>query len=254
MKIILNSVSAFSEMRNKFSPEKPQKNEDSFVAPLKKQDGFLFGVADGVGAYLGAKAASKFVCEYLESIPKISHDYIENYLTNDLKDNFQKFIEDQDSDHSKASTTLSFCFLDDKGLSIWHVGDCRIYIQKENKLIQVTNDHTQYQQLIDKKIYNKRELKEKNINRNVLTSAISPLLELENDYKYISNEELKKYGEYMSIYLMTDGAYHFWDLKKSFSKTTLTDITRFSNALKRRIERKGPIDDYTLLSLKFKLS
>lgn len=253
MKITLNSVSAFSEMRNKFSPEMSQKNDDSFISPLKKQDGFLFGVADGVGSYLGAKDASNFVCDYLESIPKISHDYIENYLTKDLKESFQKFIENQNSDYSKASTTLSFCFLNSKGLSIWHVGDCRIYLKKETKLIQITNDHTQYQQLLDQKIYNRRELKEQNINKNVLTSAISPFLELDNDYIYVSYEELKDYGQEISIYLMTDGAYHFWDLKKSFSKATLTDITRFTNALKRRIERKGPIDDYTLLSLDFKL-
>jgi len=253
MKITLNSVSAFSETRNKFFPEKGQKNEDSCILPLKKQDGFLFGVADGVGSYLGAKEASNFVCDYVQSISKISHEYIENYLSNDLQENFQKFIENQNIDYSKASTTLSFCFLDSEGLSIWHVGDCRVYLKKETKLVQITNDHTQYQQLLDQKIYNKRELKEQNISKSVLTSAISTLLELDNDYIYLSYEALKDYGQEISIYLMSDGAYHFWDLKKSFSKATLSDVTRFSNALKRRIERKGPIDDYTLLSLNFKL-
>lgn len=240
-------------MKNKFFPEKSQKNDDSFISPLKKQDGFLFGIADGVGAYLGAKDASNFVCNYLENSQNLSHEYIENYLTRDLKESFHKFIENENPEYSKASTTLSFCFLDNIGLSIWHVGDCRVYFKKENKLIQITNDHTQYQQLLDQKIYNRKELREKNITKNVLTSAISPLLELDNDYIYVSYEELKGYGQDISIYLMTDGVYHFWDLKKSFSKSTLTDITRFTNALKRRVERKGPIDDYTLLSLNFKL-
>lgn len=253
MNITLNAVAAFSEMRNKFSSENLKKNDDSFISPLKKQDGFLFGVADGVGSYLGGKDASSFVCNYIESNQKISHDYIENYLARDLKESFQIFIENKSSDYAKASTTLSFCFLNTDGLSIWHIGDCRVYIKKENKLIQVTHDHTQYQQLLDQKIYNKKELREKNITKSVLTSAISPLLDVENDYIYINYETLKDYGQDISIYLMTDGAYHFWDLKKSFSTSTLTDITRFTNALKRRIERKGPIDDYTLLSLDFKL-
>lgn len=255
MKIILNSVSAFSEARDKFSPEKSERNEDSFVLPLSKKNGFLFGVADGLGSYLGAKEASSFVCNYIENLPNISHEYIEKHLSYELKGKFQQFIENQSNDYSKASTTLSFCFLDTNGLSIWHVGDCRVYLKKENKLAQVTSDHTQYQQLLDQKIYNKRELKEQNINKSILINAISTLLELENDYIYIPSESLKmEYGHEISIYLMSDGAHHFWEQRKKFSPMTMGDIVKFGNALKRRIENKGPIDDYTLIGATFKLT
>ena len=52
---------------------------------------------------------------------------------------------------------------------------------------------------------------------------------------------------------MSDGAYHFWDQRKNFSKITMGDTIKFANALKRRIENKGPIDDYTLIGTKFYL-
>src|SRR5690606_27250926 len=165
MKITLSCVSCFSEARDKFSPERSKQNEDSLIVPLKKSNGFLFGVADGLGSYHGAKEASSLVCNYIEDLKKINHEYLEHSLKDELKINFQNFIQSQSSEYIKASTTLSFCFLDDRGLSIWHVGDCRVYIKQGTKLIQLTSDHTQYQRLLDKKIYSKKELKEQNISQ-----------------------------------------------------------------------------------------
>ena len=53
--------------------------------------------------------------------------------------------------------------------------------------------------------------------------------------------------------IMSDGAYQFWDQRKYFSKITMSDIIRFGNALKRRIENKGPLDDYTMVGTTFSL-
>lgn len=157
----INSILAFSEPRDKFLIEKKKQNEDSILAPIRKNDGFLFGVADGLGSYKGAREASSFVCDFLQNNINISHSYLKDLLKNELIQGFYKFIESLDSESSKASTTLSFCYLNDVGLSIWHVGDCRVYVKQDLKLIQLTNDHTQYQELLDKKIYSKKELAEK---------------------------------------------------------------------------------------------
>lgn len=254
MKITLSCISAFSEARDKFSSEKNKPNEDSLITPQIKSNGCLFGVADGLGSYVGAKEASSFVCNYIESFKQISHEYIKSCLKEDLKLNFQDFIQNQNPEYMKASTTLSFCFLDDSGLSIWHVGDCRVYIKQDTKLIQLTCDHTQYQKLLDKKIYSKKELNEKKISQSTLTNAISSFIDLDNDYTFISYDSLKnEYGSEVSVFIMSDGAYHFWDQRKVFSKITMSDSIKFTNALKRRIENKGPIDDYTLIGIKFYL-
>lgn len=254
MKLKLNNISVFSEAKEKFFSEKTKDNEDSFFISVNRKEGFLFGVADGVGSYIGAKEASNFVCNYIPNILNLNHNYLEYSLKNDLNENFEEYINGLSNDYFRASTTLSFCFLNDEGLSIWHVGDSRIYIKKHNKLVQLTTDHTEYQALLDQKIYNKRELKEKNISSSKLTNAVSTFMDLEHDYIYIPYESLKEdYGSEISIYLMSDGAYHFWDLKKAFSKATMDDTIKFANALKRRIEKKGPIDDYTLIVFNLEL-
>lgn len=250
----LNSILAFSEPRDKFLIEKKKLNEDSILSPIKKGNGFLFGIADGLGSYIGAQEASNFVCNYLLNKEKINHDYLEHSFKTDLKESFNNFISSLPHDYNKASTTLSFCLLDNLGLSIWHAGDCRVYIKQGIKLVQLTTDHTQYQQLLDQKIYSKKELAEKNFSQNTLTNAISSFIELNNDYIFIPYDVLKQeYGEDISVLIMSDGAYQFWDQRKYFSKITMSDIIRFGNALKRRIENKGPLDDYTMIGTTFSL-
>ncbi|MDE2420346.1 MAG: protein phosphatase 2C domain-containing protein [Gammaproteobacteria bacterium] len=254
MNFNLNCVSAFSEPRDKFLTEKVKQNEDSLLTPVKKANGFLFGVADGLGSYKGAREASNFVCDYLQNHQTISHNYLENSFNLELKTAFNNFIDKINGDYVKASTTLSLCFLDDFGLSIWHVGDCRVYIKQGTKLIQITNDHTQYQKLLDKKIYSKKELIDKKISQSTLTNAISSFISLDNDYIFISYDSLKaEYGSDLSIFIMSDGAHHFWEQRKMFSKFTMSDVIKFSNALKRRIENKGAIDDYTSIGVTFNL-
>ncbi|MCG7221991.1 protein phosphatase 2C domain-containing protein [Acinetobacter sp. AG3] len=251
----LSSILAFSESRDKFQLEKKKQNEDSLLAPVKKNNGFLFGVADGLGSYKGAREASNFVCNFLKDNGNISHTYLRDLFKSEIITEFNRFIESLDAESNKASTTLSFCYLDDIGLSIWHVGDCRVFIKQDLKLIQLTSDHTQYQQLLDKKIYTKKELAEKNIGQNTLTNAISTFIELNNDYIFIPYDVMKEeYGDEISFFIMSDGAHHFWEQRKKFSKMTMSDIIKFGNALKRRIENKGPIDDYTLIGTTFKLA
>lgn len=255
MNLTLKSVLAFSDPRDNYLIENGKVNEDSFIAPVLKNNGLLFCVADGIGSYQGAKEASTFVCNYLETNSYINHSYLENSFKHDLKENFIQFIKELDSLYKKSSTTLSLCFLDDMGLSVWHIGDCRVYIKNANKLIQITNDHTQYQRLLDDKIYTKAELNEKNVSKSTLTNAVSPFIELNNDYVFIpSNTLVSEYGTDISILVMSDGAYHFWDKRKSFSKKTMSDIVKFGNALKRRIENSGAIDDYTLVGATFGLN
>ncbi|MNT01959.1 hypothetical protein D3C72_1364460 [compost metagenome] len=93
------------------------------------------------------------------------------------------------------------------------------------------------------------------MSQSTLINAISPFIDLENDYTFIPHNSLKnEYGQNISILIMSDGAYHFWDQRKNFSKITMSDLIKFGNALKRRIENKGPIDDYTLIGASFNLT
>lgn len=249
--IYLKSSISFSEAHL----ESKVLNEDAVLPITETSKGrYLLAVADGVGSYNGASEISNYVTSFLAHNRNTSHEFFKNIFLDFLK----KSIAEEsifEGVNSKAATTLAVCFLDQDGLSVWHIGDCRVYLRSENKLIQITTDHTQYQKLIDKKLYTKRELDSLNVGKNQLTTAISKWIDMMPDTQFYSIENLKKeYGDTLDVYIMSDGLHHFWDMRKRFSPNTMQDVIKFGNAIKRRVERHGSIDDYSLVSASFDIS
>lgn len=242
----LVSSTSFSEAK---LPNK--ENQDSIIPVRKLDHGYLFAVADGVGSYLGAKQASYTVINELEKVNSITRDTVDLLFTR-LKKSVST-ISDDDSNLSQAATTLTFGYFCEDGLYIGHIGDCRLYIKNNNKLIQLTHDHTQHQKLLDEGIYTKQEIS-KLPGKNIITTAISKYIDMNYDGILIPFSEISTYKENNEIilYIMSDGAYHFWDKRKRFSERTMNDVNKFSISLKNRIQ-KDPIDDYSLVGVQFRL-
>jgi serine/threonine protein phosphatase PrpC len=224
-------------------------NQDSFLLPKAIQEGYVLAIADGVGSYLGAKEAADAATNIAGSLSsEILRDANKSFLY--IK-NAVDSITDKNSDFIKAATTFSYCFIDNNELIIGHVGDTRIYIKVGGKLIALSKDHTQHQELLDDGIYTKRELRDIS-GKNSLTSAISKTLPLRFQHEKIKLADLIENDGIINIYMMSDGAYHFWEKRKKFSPETLQKTPRFASSLLRRIENSNPIDDYTLVSASFK--
>lgn len=222
-----------------FPKELARQNQDHILAPQKYQSGYLFAVADGVGGYKGGEIASQIAIKNLMRDPQ-------NVFTQSLAE-----IKALSEEYSRASTTLTFAYLTEEGLHIGHIGDCRLYIKQGNKLRQKTKDHTTHQRLLDEKIYTKKELKEQP-GKNIITTAISTQVEMKPDEFFIPIDELKDENNEVFIYIMSDGAHHFWEHRPRFSDATMQSISRFSAALQKRIE-KAPTDDYSLVAVQFKI-
>lgn len=222
-----------------FPKELARQNQDHILAPQKYQSGYLFAVADGVGGYKGGEIASQIAIQNLMRDPQ-------NVFTQSLAE-----IKALSEEYSSASTTLTFAYLTEEGLHIGHIGDCRLYIKQGNKLRQKTKDHTTHQRLLDEKIYTKKELKEQP-GKNIITTAISTQVEMKPDEFFIPIDELKDENNEVFIYIMSDGAHHFWEHRPRFSDATMQSISRFSAALQKRIE-KAPTDDYSLVAVQFKI-
>lgn len=242
----LISSTSFSEAKLQ-----DKENQDSIIPARKLGHGYLFAVADGVGSYLGAKQASSTVINELEKIDSISKDSLD-FLFKKLKKSVS-IISDNNPSLSQAATTLTFGYFCEDGLHIGHIGDCRLYIKSNNKLIQLTHDHTQHQKLLDEGIYTKQEIL-KLPGKNIITTAISKFIDMNYDIIFIPLSEISTFKENneIIIYIMSDGAYHFWDKRKRFSERTMNDINKFSISLKNRIQ-KSPIDDYSLVGVQFRL-
>jgi protein phosphatase len=222
-----------------------EENQDTLLIPKKTDNGFILGIADGVGGYAGGKKASSFVVDYLYELN------IEKYDVTDIFDELKSKISNlsiNDKSLSFAATTFTFCVVNSQGVTIGHCGDCRVYFKVKNKLKQITKDHTQHQILIDKGLYTARQLR-KLQGGNVLTTAISEKLNLEYQVIKISLDELPLEDGVLNIFIMSDGAHHFWEERPRFSENTLSSPAKFSASLQRRIESKGAHDDYSLIGL-----
>lgn len=231
-----------------FSKSKDKINQDSMLEPKKIAGGVILAVADGVGSYKGAEFASQSAIEHLNSLKDKNTilDYSE--LFSDVLKSIKK-LAIENIDHERASTTLSYCFIDEYGVHIGHIGDCRVYVKQGMKLKQLTKDHTKHQQFLDEKLFTKSQLK--NIKgKNVITTAISQVVPMIPDNYFISIDELELDNGLLSLYIMSDGAHSYWEKSPRFSSNTMDSIIKMGASIQRRIERKGAVDDYTFVGCK----
>lgn len=232
-----------------FPKNENKTNEDSVLFPIKVGDGYLFAVADGVGSYKGADKASKIIIDYIRDLSESDLKY-----TNQISAKLKLIISELNNiiEYAQAATTLTFGYLNNKGLKIGHIGDCRLYTKDHKKLKQLTKDHSRHQKLLDEKIFTAKELKDV-AGKNVLTTAISKNIEMTFDEYFIPLSELSTENNKLSLFIMSDGAHSFWEKRPRFSLPTMSSVAKFTNSLLRRIEKNEPIDDYSLIAVEFEI-
>ena len=99
--------------------------------------------------------------------------------------------------HGMGTTLVTAAFYDDR-LTVAHVGDSRMYRFRDDRLEQVTKDHSLLQELIDKGFYSPEEAKQ-SLNKNLVTRAMGIEMSVVPDFQ----EEIVKPGD---IYLLcSDG-------------------------------------------------
>ncbi|WP_430247540.1 PP2C family protein-serine/threonine phosphatase [Providencia sp. PAZ2] len=228
-----------------------QINQDSILPPKRVGGGYLFAIADGVGGYQGGGEAAQSVITYLE-------EYFTRELSNELADLFPRLKKDVQKlseinrDFIRAASTLTLCYVKHDSVLIGHIGDCRLYSKNGLKLKQLTKDHTQHQAYIDEGIFTARELKNAK-GKNILTTAISNKGELMFDIFKLNIEDVMDENGDILLCIMSDGAHSFWEKRPRFSKNTMEEPSRFISSLKKRIEKGPPVDDYSAISIKFKI-
>ncbi|MBM7013353.1 protein phosphatase 2C domain-containing protein [Enterobacter hormaechei] len=242
--INLLSCGAFS-----CSKELERDNQDAILLPQLRNGSFIFAIADGVGSYFGAKEAAELAVKQLSI--GTDEDLLDPDITlNAIKQKISELTAIS-NDYSKAATTLSYCFITPDYLNIVHVGDTRVYVKKEMKLILLTKDHTQHQELLDDGLYTKKEL-EALPGKNTLTAALTRNLSLRYQHRVIPINEITESDGTITIFIMSDGAHHPWEKRPRFSLNTLSNVNNFSSSLFKRIQRLSPLDDYSLIAAQFR--
>ncbi|UNK69603.1 protein phosphatase 2C domain-containing protein [Microbacterium sp. H1-D42] len=124
-----------------------ENNQDAYLAKFP-----LFVVADGMGGHAGGEIASQSTVARLEEMVDtgaVSSEALELALHNAVDD----IHSHSESTDEGTGTTLTGAYLerDESGVWQWivlNIGDSRVYLERDNSLVQVTTDHSVVQELI----------------------------------------------------------------------------------------------------------
>jgi serine/threonine protein phosphatase PrpC len=150
---------------------KRKTNQDSIC--LANEHHF-YAVADGMGGHNGGDIASqlsvKVIPEFLEKNPAMEAQALMKNVILEVNRAILKKAEEQPELHGMG-TTLSAIYFQGQTLVIGNVGDSRVYMINNNKIYQMTRDHSFVQEKLNMGIYTRDEAV-KDPQKNVLVRSV----------------------------------------------------------------------------------
>lgn len=162
--------------------------DDGLIEQSSFMTGYGLLVADGMGGMAGGDVASRLAVSKLIELILDTSDWtlalrrqtdvmtvLERMTERFLQiDNILRKEADIDQTLQGMATTLTVAGALGSDLIIGHVGDSRAYLLHEDKLKQLTTDHTLAQALIDAGVANRDDPASRSM-RHVLTAAVGSL-------------------------------------------------------------------------------
>ena len=140
-------------------------SNNEHIKGSSKNENILFAIADGVGGSKYGEIASNYILEELaKNRNLLNHQLIINTIRNVHHDLIKQYSY-------SAQTVLSIIWIEKEKFTIYHIGDTRVYLITERNLIQLTNDHTYVQELVDKGIIS-NIMKLKHPKKNIITQSL----------------------------------------------------------------------------------
>jgi PPM family protein phosphatase len=171
-------------------------NEDNFLVDKKLS---LFVVADGMGGHAAGEVASALAVRIMHEELKKEAAAIEEaaplmrgtkqilvLLEQAVQKACARIHEEAKADVNKRGmgTTLSALMIAGAHGFIAHVGDSRIYLLRDGRIQQVTEDHTVYNELVKRGKLTKDQI-EKVAQKNAITRAVGVYERVEVDTLFI---------------------------------------------------------------------
>ena len=154
-----------------------QRNEDSY---LVRPEAGIWAIADGMGGHEAGDLASRIVIEALRGIenPSSAADLLERCEERIAAANLRlKEIGQERGGVIIGATVALLLTFDNYYACVW-AGDSRIYVVRQSKIIQLSHDHTEVEELLGKGVITAEEARTWNAG-NALTRAIGATEEVE---------------------------------------------------------------------------
>jgi protein phosphatase len=151
-------------------------NEDSIFASAKRG---IWLVADGMGGHRDGGIASSMVTEAAATLA--FEDNRRSAFLEQMNHVNAKLLQRSNGSHdSVVGTTVNALIVEGTHYSCLWAGDSRCYLIRNGKLVQVSQDHTEVQELVNSGVISKEEAKTWP-RRNVITRAVGVHSKLDLD-------------------------------------------------------------------------
>lgn len=219
-------------------------NEDS-LGVFKVAGGTLIIVCDGLGGNKAGEVASQLTVDTIYNSFKESDqdDYLKRIKSAVEKANklvYQKSLSEVSLDG--MATTVEVIFLSENSAYCGHVGDSRIYFIDNEKLKQVTKDHSFVQKLVDDGMLTLEEA-EIHPHKNIITRALGNGDEIETDLSVIN---LVPYDK-IYFFACTDGVTCTINNNELEEIFKLNDIHIISQKISNLVEERGAPDNFSFV-------
>jgi len=146
-------------------------NEDSYA---ERPDIGVWLVADGMGGHAAGEVASLAVADAIKGLQPC-HDFETLYEAVKVSlRNVNHLLREQSADfvakRVPGSTVVVLVIAGSQGAVVW-VGDSRIYRYRDQRLLQLTRDHSYVQSLVDQGLIDAEEAESHRMS-NIITRAI----------------------------------------------------------------------------------
>jgi protein phosphatase len=155
-----------------------QLNEDRYlVAPRSG----IWLVADGMGGHEAGEVASTAIVDHLATLGVASSapDLRARFEDRIARANAEIWRIAQERGGTMGSTVAALLTFDGQFACIW-LGDSRVYLVRDGRLSQISRDHTEVQELVDRGILTPAEARTWP-RRNVITKAVGATEEIATD-------------------------------------------------------------------------
>ena len=144
-----------------------ERNEDAILTDPK---GMLWAVADGMGGYGHGDLASDMVIDRIAALP--DHALAAPDLRIQIEQaNRAILARAAEPGMNAMGATMVAAMIQKAVATIVWVGDCRAYLWRQQKLSQLTHDHTVVQEMVDQGLL-RDDAREGHPERHVVTRAV----------------------------------------------------------------------------------
>lgn len=154
-------------------------NEDAF---LEKPEAGLWAIADGMGGHEAGDFASQLIINSLDElkINTVDQSVIDQIKSSLYVSNNNLVQLGEKHDRINGSTVITMVLNGNTCDYIW-AGDSRLYLLRENKLVQLTKDHSQAELYVELGMLSRDEANN-HISANLLTRCIGTDDSLQLDF------------------------------------------------------------------------